>query len=165
MQPTGIVTRELMLALKRRFELDWEGIHGVRHWGRVRANALHLAEASGANARVAELFAVLHDVCRMNDGYDPGHGPRAADFADTLQGDYFDLGADEMVLLKAACRGHSDGHIEADLSVQVCWDADRLDLGRVGIQPAPERLCTDAARNPDMLAWAYARSLTTSLDD
>lgn len=28
---------------------------------------------------------------------------------------------------------HSDGYTEGDITVQVCWDADRLDLGRVGI--------------------------------
>ncbi len=36
------------------------------------------------------------------------------------------------------------------------WDADRLDLGRVGITPLPERLCTDAARA--LLPWAQARA-------
>jgi uncharacterized protein len=43
--------------------------------------------------------------------------------------------------------------------VLTCWDADRLDLGRVGIRPLAERLCTDAARQPAMLQWAYRRSL------
>jgi alkaline phosphatase D len=37
-----------------------------------------------------------------------------------------------------------------------CWDADRLDLGRAGITPVPERLCTDAAR--ELLAWAHERA-------
>jgi uncharacterized protein len=32
--------------------------------------------------------------------------------------------------------------------VQTCWDADRLDLGRVGIIPRPDRLCTEEARDP-----------------
>ena len=39
------------------------------------------------------------------------------------------------------------------------WDADRLDLGRVGIRPAPKRLCTDAARAPEVVLAAYVRSL------
>jgi uncharacterized protein len=37
-----------------------------------------------------------------------------------------------------------------------CWDADRLDLGRVGIQPKPELLCTDTAR--ELLPWAHERA-------
>jgi uncharacterized protein len=31
-------------------------------------------------------------------------------------------------------------------TLQACWDADRLDVGRVGIAPKPHRLCTEAAR-------------------
>ena len=48
---------------------------------------------------------------------------------------------------------------DADITVQTCWDADRLDLGRVGIRPDPRRLCTAAARNPRMIEAAFARSL------
>lgn len=47
----------------------------------------------------------------------------------------------------------------ADITVQTCWDADRLDLGRVGIRPDPDRLCTSAAKESDLLEWAYARSV------
>jgi uncharacterized protein len=41
---------------------------------------------------------------------------------------------------------HSKGLMDADVTVQTCWDADRLDLIRLDIQPEAERLCTDAAR-------------------
>jgi uncharacterized protein len=41
--------------------------------------------------------------------------------------------------------------------MQVCWDADRLDLGRVGIIPKPDRLCTNAAR--DILEWSHERAI------
>jgi uncharacterized protein len=46
----------------------------------------------------------------------------------------------------------------ADITIQTCWDADRLDLGRVGIVPDPARLCTVAARDPDLIRWAIERS-------
>ena len=42
---------------------------------------------------------------------------------------------------------HSDGRVDADVTVQTCWDADRLDLGRVGKRPDPRLLCTPAARD------------------
>ena len=45
-----------------------------------------------------------------------------------------------------------------------CWDADRLDLGRVGIRPDPRRLFTAAARSPELLSWAYQRSLRYGLN-
>jgi uncharacterized protein len=50
------------------------------------------------------------------------------------------------------------GRTEADNTIQTCWDADRLDLGRVGIVPDPSRLCTAAAKEPAIRAWAYQRS-------
>jgi hypothetical protein len=36
--------------------------------------------------------------------------------------------------------------LDGDITVQTCWDADRLDLPRVGIQPLPQFLCTEAAK-------------------
>ena len=63
-----------------------------------------------------------------------------------------------MDLLTEALKYHSDGYTEADITVQVCWDADRLDLGRVGIKPAPHRLCTASAKSVDVLEAAYERS-------
>ena len=60
-------------------------------------------------------------------------------------------------LLFEACRLHTDGLVEGDPTLQACWDADRLDLGRVGILPRPHRLCTDAAR--DLLDWAHDRAV------
>ena len=65
----------------------------------------------------------------------------------------------EFSWLVAACEGDSDGLTEAaHVTVLTCWDADRLDLGRVGIRPKATRLCTSAARDPDVIEWAYQRS-------
>jgi uncharacterized protein len=58
-----------------------------------------------------------------------------------------------------AVRHYSDGLTEADVTVQTCWDSDRLDLGRVGIVPRPERLCTVQARDPVLFERAYRRSV------
>jgi uncharacterized protein len=159
MRPSGVITNDLLNTLKQDFTLDWHGFHGVKHWGRVRANGLRLATQIEANTRVVELFSVLHDSRRLNEGYDPEHGHRGAENALRLHSQYFELSDNELTLLCQACAGHSDGHLEADITVQTCWDADRLDLGRVGIEPLPSRLCTEAARDPAMLSWAYQRSL------
>ena len=56
-----------------------------------------------------------------------------------------------MNILTEALKYHSDGYTEADITVQVCRDADRLELGRVGIKPAPHRLCTASAKSVDVL--------------
>jgi hypothetical protein len=36
----------------------------------------------------------------------------------------------------------------------VCWDADRLNLWRVGIKPDPRFLSTQPARSVERIAWA-----------
>jgi uncharacterized protein len=147
----------LLRTLKAQFALDWEGIHGIRHWERVRENGFRLAALTGATPLVVELFALFHDSRRENDGHDPHHGARAAEFARTLAGSM--LAPSDLELLATACRDHSKGFTEGDVTVTTCWDSDRLDLGRVGTKPRPHRLCTAAARDPAMIEWAYARSL------
>jgi len=153
-----IITPELLQTLRAQYRLNWDGVHGYAHWVRVRENGLRLAELTGANRRVVELFAFLHDICRENDIIDHGHGRRAADFAAGLPYVRGLLSAEEMNLLQQACAGHTRGYTEADLTVQVCWDADRLDIGRVGLRPNPGRLCTTAARDPAIIEWGWQRS-------
>jgi uncharacterized protein len=150
------LTAELTTYLKDSFLLDWRGIHGSPHWARVRANGLFIAERNGANTTVVELFAFLHDVRREDDGLDDTHGARSAALAVELNGRFYSISNDELGLLTWACRDHSAGLLDADITVQTCWDADRLDLGRVGITPDPDRLCTPEAR--DRIAVALRRS-------
>lgn len=112
---------------------------------------------TGANIAVVELFAVFHDACRVNEAVDPGHGQRGADLAAELRGDLFHLPDADFRLLYDACVGHTDGETDADITIQTCWDADRLDLGRVSMVPDPRKLCTSAAKRPETLRWADGR--------
>jgi uncharacterized protein len=155
-----LIDAKLVELLRSRFALDWKGIHGAAHWSRVRQSGLVLAERIGpaVNVRVVELFAFLHDSCRHDDGYDPMHGTRAAESIAELAADLPALSHEERDLLAYACTHHSNGLREAEVTVQVCWDADRLDLGRVGHVPDPERLCTPAARDAKLIQWAYRHS-------
>ena len=105
------------------------------------------------------LFALFHDARRINEDHDPGHGHRGADLARKLRGEFYDLSDDRFDLLVEACSRHTDGRTDGDVTVQTCWDADRLDLGRVGVRPWPERLCTDTAKDPDMIDWAHRRAV------
>ena len=50
------------------------------------------------------------------------------------------------------------GRLTRDVTIQTCWNADRLDLGRVGIKPNPTYLGTAAARDQETIARAFARS-------
>jgi uncharacterized protein len=123
----------------------------------VLENGLRLAEETGADIAVVQLFAVLHDSQRQNEGSDPNHGPRAAEFALTLRGGLIELPDREFRLLQHACAGHTHERTHSNITIQTCWDADRLDLGRVGITPDPFYLCTEAAKRPKLLSWADGR--------
>src|SRR4051794_33972358 len=145
-------------AVLEDYALPWDGDHGIAHWARVLENGLRLAGETGANIEVVRLFAMLHDSRRINEGSDPDHGPRAAEFASSLRGRLFDLPEPEFRLLHRACAGHTHERTHPDVTIRTCWDADRLDLGRVGITPHPSRLCTEAARRPEMIKWADGRA-------
>jgi uncharacterized protein len=130
--------------------------HGVVHWARVLENGRRLAAVTGAKIEVVTLFALFHDSRRVNEHSDFGHGHRGAIYARSLRGKLIHLDDADFDLLFEACRLHTDGLIDGDITLQSCWDADRLDLGRVGITPEPELLCTDAARA--MVDWANERA-------
>lgn len=152
--------QNLLRHLRQQFQIDWWGHHGIAHWARVRANGLMLASQTDANRHVVELFAYFHDSRRINEHQDEGHGVSGAQLAKHLKGKFFDATDHEIDLLCYACEHHSDGMIQADPTVQTCWDADRLDLGRVGIIPKARYLCTEAARTEAVMARANRRAQT-----
>jgi uncharacterized protein len=157
---SGISDRRGLVAfLRSQFKVNWHGDHGIPHWARVRVNGFMLATDTGANRHVIELFAFFHDAGRRNEWTDDGHGGRGALLARQLKGLYFDATDIEMDLLQYACEHHSGGKSSGDPTVLTCWDADRLDLGRVGITPDPRRLCTEAARLEQNLQRAHQRAL------
>ncbi len=154
-----MISRELIGAIGKQYKLPRDGVHGIGHWARVRENGLRIAATlSGVNSEVVELFAVFHDARRRNEGIDAGHGRRGARLAEKLRGALFDLSDEEFALLDVACRYHTDGRTDGNITVQTCWDADRLDLGRVGMRLDPHQLCTAAAKDPDLMAWADNRA-------
>ncbi len=148
----------VLQAILEDYALPLGGDHGVAHWARVLENGRRLAEETGANVEVVSLFAVLHDSKRINEITDPHHGPRAAAFAAELRGSVFDLDDHEFRLLFRACEGHTHERTHPDVTIQTCWDSDRLDLGRVGITPHHSRLCTEVAKRPETIKWADGRA-------
>jgi len=151
-------TRQILAEVLASFPLRHDKNHGVSHWARVLANGRELALRADVRTDVVELFALLHDSQRLNEGVDREHGARAAAFvSDLSKRGVIVLGVEELNLLQYACRFHSAGLLEAPLIVQICWDADRLDLGRVGIEPLVNRLSTDYAKDPDFFNLATKR--------
>ncbi len=124
------------------FVLGSYSIHGPDHWQRVERNGLEIAKDSGADVIVVRLFAILHDSHRLTDSTDPEHGLRAANWAKRLRGEHFELDDDRFDLLSEACIWHDAGRVTDDPTIGTCWDADRLDLVRVGIQPLARLMST-----------------------
>jgi uncharacterized protein len=135
----------LIKTLQSHFILDWAGVHGAAHWARVRNYGLELCGLCDADRQVVELFSFLHDCCRQNDLHDPLHGQKAADYAVSLNSVYFSISNLQLEMLHFAIAGHSDGLVHDDPTIQTCWDADRLDLVRLGIEPHPCYLSPRAA--------------------
>lgn len=130
------------------------GTHGLAHWWRVRHNGLSIARAMGANPSVVRLFAIFHDSHRHDDGHDPDHGPRAAEWLrevrlsrDSAYGacaltraTIIGLTETDFESLCTACALHTSAIHHVDASVAACFVADRLDLSRVGYRPDPNRM-------------------------
>ena len=162
---TEMITKKLIQALRDQYALNWNGIHGIRHWGRVYSNGLRLAEGTGAKVNVVKLFAIFHDSRRLNDDKDDAHGPRGAKLAEEFRGQYFDLPDKDFDLLITACKQHTVALTHDDITVQTCFDADRLDLARVGKTPDPKFLCTEMAKNSELISWASDRSIIDYIPD
>ena len=129
------------------WEYPW---HGLSHWRRVMENGLKLAPETGADEAVIPYFALLHDCCRWDEYEDPLHGPRAASYAKKHRR-LIQLDDYQFYLLIRACAGHTHAlpgcKASFNNTIATCWDADRLDIGRVGLVVDERYLFTRAAKN------------------
>jgi uncharacterized protein len=129
-----------------QFPLGEHSDHGPDHWRRVERNGLLIAPDSGADVVVVRLFALFHDSRRVNEFSDPDHGMRGAAYARELRGSSFEISDAQFDLLETACTWHTVSTHHSDPTIATCWDADRLDLGRVGIIPDPRFMNTEMGR-------------------
>ena len=129
-----------------QFHRESGGVRGLAHWRRVERNGLWLASRTEVDVLVLRLFAWFQDSKRENDYTDPDHGQRGAAYALSLRGQLFDLDDAAMEKLVYACTWHTDRDFTDDLMIGACRDADRLDLGRVGVIPSPEFMNTPFGR-------------------
>ncbi len=110
------------------------------------AFGLDIAESSGADLTVVRLFALLHDSCRQDDGADLEHGPRAAEMLDRIVPTVFAIDPGRFDVLKEAIRLHTSNQTTNDPTMGTYWDADRLDIGRVGMTPSAQYMTTEAGK-------------------
>ena len=121
-------------------------IHGPDHWARVERNGLYVAQKTGANKIIVQLFAVFHDCMRQNDHIDPGHGYRGAEYAVQIKDELINIPQDDFDKFYYACEWHTDKRTTDDVTVAACWDADRLDIGRVGYILDPQYMNSEPAQ-------------------
>ncbi len=152
------VSPEVWRRILEGYPLDVEGVHGAGHWARVLENGRRIGPLEGADPLVLDLFALFHDSRRENDDWDPDHGRRGARLAESLRSLLPPLTDLQMDQLLTACTQHTSLATHPDPTIRACFDADRLDLARVGITPDPKLLCTKTARDPRVISWAVARS-------
>lgn len=131
------------------FKLNSErSIHGPEHWDQVERNVIELGEnIPGCDIEIARLFAILHDCKRQDEDVDKEHGKRAAEFARELYDKgMLEIDPEQFSTLIFAIKHHSDGLVSSDPTIGVCWDADRLDLPRVGTTPVADMLSIQYAK-------------------
>lgn len=129
--------------------------HGPEHWGQVERNVVSLCkETPEADLMVCRLFAIFHDCKRMNENDDPEHGVRASKLLKSIRSKWPSwvepLTDEQFDKLTYACNEHNSGKTSDDPTIGVCWDADRLDIIRVGIIPEQKYFSTEAAKK---LQW------------
>ncbi len=145
---------ELIDLIVNQFKLDVDSVHGISHWRKVRDVGLYLAKQTKADITVVNLFAYLHDSKRESENDERYHGLRAAVFMDDLYKKRVlgGLSTRQWMQLMTACAFHCLPNEKSDdITVQTCWDADRLDLWRAGIVPQKQFLNTDFARQDNVI--------------
>ena len=143
---------DLIESIKQEFKIDYYGDHGISHWRRVYYNTQRLSMHYDIESEVFELFALLHDSKRHDELEDKHHGKRAACFVeDLLQIGSIVLNDEDAERLIYACANHTHSDkkdpLFGDRVVQICFDSDRLDIGRVGFKIDAKFLATDFAKS------------------
>tara|TARA_R100000152_G_C6772435_1_gene199326 strand:+ start:1000 stop:1443 length:444 start_codon:yes stop_codon:yes gene_type:complete len=124
-------------------------LHGLNHYHNVYEAGLDIGTHYKADLKVIKYFAYLHDCCRLNEDTDPQHGKRAAQWI-RHNLEFIKLNSSQIELLLRACEMHTYAkpyyEDTYDITIQCCFDADRSDIGRVGLQVDPSYLFTDYAK-------------------
>ena len=143
--------KHILNIVKEEFKANLYGAHGITHWLNVYRNTKILSSHYNIQSDVFELFSILHDSKRENDYKDKDHPIRAYNFTRKLiSKKLIKLSKKEEKILLFAIKNHSITHPQGkminNLIVKICLDSDRLDLIRVGINPDPQFLFTDYAK-------------------
>lgn len=159
----GIVTKQYSE------RLEPYGYHGIPHWERVLVNGLMLKQMipDHVSEDVLFLFALFHDSKRENEGHDILHGMRGADYFKQCHDEGLiplhlmtnDLAPMQIIsTVVKACSYHTMNLFDGNPRVAACFDADRLDLERVGIYPDITKLNYQTAITRELIYSCSTRA-------
>ena len=139
-------------------------VHGPAHWARVFRFGDLLAEKMQLpleQRQCVQVFAWTHDLARWDDNGGNEHAIAGAGYLDEVVPVLFArLSNEQREVIRTAIRHHADslavdeayhsgwfehlcwGKSELLNTIGCCWDADRLDLLRLGIEPDGARMST-----------------------
>ena len=141
------------------FKLDINGLHGIYHWRRVEQNGKILHKLlPETDLTVITLFAYIHDSQRICEDDDDLHGPRASEWAIENLCSLVSISNTQLEELVEACYGHTSELFSENLTIQACWDADRLDIGRCKHYIDRSYLGTPVAKIDNVLFGSLLRS-------
>ena len=139
------INKKLINHLQRDSKLFHSPIHGFKHWRTVEKNGLYLCQFNDGDPDVISHFAYFHDCMRVNEHRDDGHGIRGGKYALKYK-DMLYLTEEQLNILYRACAGHTGGKNSSCDTIACCWDADRLDIRRVELEPDLQWYNTEVAR-------------------
>lgn len=138
-----------------RLKIGIDSIHGYSHWKSVEKAGCYIADKNGADKKVISCFSFLHDIGRTVESEEPGHGEKSAEIIkDVFDAESLDLNSSQYEKLLEAVSDHDKQKAESeDITVQTCWDADRLDLPRVHVIPDKDLLYTEVGKSQETLDY------------
>jgi uncharacterized protein len=145
LEPGGYSNFWCIEEIVKPFMKNEEGIHGLAHSLRAAHFAKMIAKSECPGSLDDTIIgAFLHDIGRTDDSNDRTHASRSAEIAEELLKRHWpDLNHEKILF---AIMRHGDGLISEDPIIGTIWDADRLDLSRLGIKINPELISTEKAR-------------------
>ena len=147
--PSQAVDALIARCLEHAGPLRDSPVHGEQHWMRVALIGARLCvQEPEADRELVLMFALLHDSRRESEWTDPEHGPRAPALARELNRSILGLDDARLHRLTGILHDHNGGAPSAEPTRAVCFDADRLNLWRVGIEPDPALLSLACSREP-----------------
>ncbi len=158
----NIIPKIILENIIENFALDIDQEHGYFHWVRVINNGLTIAKETGANPKIILVFGFFHDVERENEFDDFEHGLRGGELMLSYR-DQINLTDEEIQKAYQACKGHTDQLHNIDIDIGTCYDADRLDLYRVGKTPSEDYLNNEYSKEQKTIDDAIRRTMSNEI--